>query len=199
VKHLLRCLSGAAFVILAATFGCLVDPDKPCGPNLVEAESGACVCPANWVAEDGECVACGAHQVVNDNACVCAEGYQRETGGDECVPEECEADCPCSASTECGVGELCDVYGSEQCISEPEGLGQACSSDADCADTAATYCEIFSTNTCQIEGCEQDGICPGDMACCDYAILGRALCIPADRLEGGACPAPGTLVEREEP
>jgi hypothetical protein len=101
---------------------------------------------------------------------------------------------------ECADDELCDVHDTQQCLPKPDGLGQGCASDADCAGTMATYCEIFSSSTCQVEGCaDEDGVCPGDMACCDFAILGRSLCIPADRLEMGQCPVPGELVERGQP
>jgi hypothetical protein len=76
----------------------------------------------------------------------------------------------------------------------------ACAAAEDCASSEATYCELFSSRTCQIQGCaERAGVCPGDLACCAYQILGTSLCIPADRLEAGQCPAPGQLIERQGP
>jgi hypothetical protein len=78
------------------------------------------------------------------------------------------------------------------------GLGRACSSASDCAATEATYCEAFRTRTCQVQGCQELlGRCPGDFACCDFAILGTSLCVASDALEAGQCPAPGQLVPRQ--
>lgn len=117
------------------------------------------------------------------------------------TPTEPTEDMPkCTSSTECAEGELCDVHETGQCQPAPGGLGSDCSSADDCAGTEATYCELFSTRTCQIEGCKElDGVCPGDMVCCEYAVLSNSLCVTADSLMDGQCPAPGTRVERGEP
>lgn len=124
------------------------------------------------------------------------------TGNDASpTPTEPTEDMPkCTSSTECAEGELCDVHETGQCQPAPGGLGSDCSSADDCAGTEATYCELFSTRTCQIEGCKElDGVCPGDMVCCEYAVLSNSLCVTADSLMDGQCPAPGTRVERGEP
>jgi hypothetical protein len=93
---------------------------------------------------------------------------------------------------------LCDVHDSGACVEPPEGLGQACQSAADCAGTGASYCELYSSLTCVIEGCKDDGgRCPGDMQCCDFAILSRSLCVGIEALNDSACPAPGVNVQRE--
>jgi hypothetical protein len=105
----------------------------------------------------------------------------------------------CGSSAECAEDELCDVYGTEQCEPGPDGRGQHCDTADDCAGTEATYCEAFSTHTCQVQGCKENGgVCPGDMSCCDFAVLSTSLCVGADSLEMGQCPAPGMLIEREE-
>ncbi len=197
---------------------CLID-DHVCGERLVEDGEGACVCPEGRVLSDGDCKKCGRHEEAVDNTCTCEDGYSRSSQGD-CEPvtedvtdssQECEgSDCDqeetagatedpeCIASSECDEDELCDVFDTGTCIPHPEGLGDECSSSDDCAGTEAEYCEVFSTRTCQIEGCkERGGVCPGDMSCCDFAILSASLCVPADNLEGGQCPAPGQLVPRD--
>lgn len=186
---------------------CLVDPDNPCGDQLVEADNGSCVCPDGQVVEEGHCVDCGTHELVEAGKCVCEVGYARGSASADCEPapepEDCEdgsdcAEASCESSEVCPEGMLCDVYDTGQCVAEPDGLGMSCESDDDCAGTEATYCEVFSTLTCVIQGCaENSGICPGDMACCDFAILGRSLCVGIADLTDGDCPAPGELIERE--
>jgi hypothetical protein len=183
---------------------CLVDADAPCGDVFVEADDGSCMCPEGTV-PGGErgCSACGEHEIVSGVQCVCEEGFARTSSDEACLesqPEpECEGQCACETSEDCPQGQLCDIHASELCVAPPDGLGQSCSNSSDCTDTEATYCETFSSNTCQIEGCaEANGVCPGDMACCDYSVLARSLCIPAANLEAGACPAPGVLIERED-
>ncbi len=217
---MLRAVGGMACIGVLST-SCLVDDDNLCGERWVEADDGSCVCPDDSIVVDGECRRCGSHEEPRDNACVCEEGYARSDDGD-CAPEAPAAegcaggDCDegasnseagatdaelggaeCSSSAECEDDELCDVYSSRACVPWPDGYGSPCSSDDDCAGTEAEYCELFSSQTCQIDGCKElNGTCPGDLACCDFAILGRSLCIPMDQLQDGACPAPGQLVER---
>ncbi len=187
----------------------------------MEREDGACVCPPDEIAERGRCVGCGSNERAVDGACVCKSGFDRATDGScqerpadagvgrddaggsaECDSGVCtptgEPAATCVESVDCAEDELCDVHDSSQCVSKPAGLGLSCESDADCADSEATYCEVYSSSTCQIQGCaERAGVCPGDMACCDFAVLARSLCIPASRLDAGECPAPGELVERQ--
>jgi hypothetical protein len=197
---------------IAAAGGCLVDEGDPCGTGgFVVAGDRACVCPAGSVPVAGRCQPCAEHELASGSACVCEEGYVRDAtrrcalvsasptpdaggGGGELVGAAC------TSSTGCAAGALCDVYGSGRCEPAPAGLGMACSAAEDCASSEATYCELFSSRTCQIQGCAgRAGSCPGDLACCDYSILGTSLCIPADRLESGQCPAPGQLIERQAP
>lgn len=215
-----RLVTWLGFLATLGISACLVDPDAPCGEGFVERADGSCVCADEKIAQGGKCVACGKDERAESGACVCKLGFERSSSGvcRESMPDagtsggadagvRCDAaTCAsspaavanCESSAECADDELCDVHETAQCVSKPDGLGQSCSSDEDCADTEATYCEIFSSSTCQIEGCsERGGVCPGDMACCDFAVLARSLCIPASRLESGSCPAPGELVERQ--
>ena len=178
---------------------CLVDTEAPCGDVLIELADGSCGCPEGTLLSGRSCVTCGTHEVASSQGCVCEDGYVKSATTDDCEPEpSCTGDCPCASTGDCGSLELCDVYESGQCIPAPDGLGQDCNDSSDCAGTSATYCEAFSSHTCQVEGCgDNNGVCPGDMACCDYAVLGRSLCIPAAELSDAACPAPGVLIERE--
>lgn len=169
----------SAFEIMVSALGagllvsaCLVDMDEPCGESLVKNDAGACVCPDRTVPLDGKCRACGENEHPSGAQCVCDDGFARPAPEAACEPGEAEP--------------------------APDGLGQSCASDADCAGTAATYCDVFATLTCVIEGCkEQSGVCPGDMVCCDYAILSRSLCVPASALSNEECPAPGVRIDRE--
>lgn len=205
---------------------CLVDTSKVCGDNFVEAKDGTCVCPEDQVVKAGKCAKAdkpnkpapskddettsdqgadeddeaddGPPSTASDAAAANQDGAASNDAGP--VTEPTEAVPKCTSSTECAEGELCDVHDRGQCQPAPEGLGSDCSSADDCAGTEATYCELFSTRTCQIEGCKElDGVCPGDMVCCEYAVLSNSLCVTADSLMDGECPAPGTRVERGEP
>ena len=190
---------------------CLVDTEQPCGDRLVETESGACVCPEGTVSTEGRCSACGENEHAAGGQCVCNAGFGRSQSGASCAPSASPADCDpdsgqecpnesvvCESTADCAEPRLCDVYAGGQCVPPPEGLGQSCASDSDCAGTEATYCEVFSTLTCVVERCEEaNGVCPGDLVCCDYEILSRSLCVPPDALSDGNCPAPGVRIARE--
>lgn len=187
--------------------GCLVDSERPCGDELVENDAGACVCPNEQVPGASGCMRCGEHERVAGGQCVCDDGYSRASATARCEPVTDEPSCTgggcavegeCESSAECASPMLCDRYETGECVDPPEGLGQSCTSDADCAGTDATYCELYSSLTCVIQGCkEAGGRCPGDMQCCDFAILTRSLCVGIEALNDGACPAPGVNVERE--
>jgi hypothetical protein len=198
-------LATAASALLAS--GCLVDSDERCGDSLVENDIGACVCPNGQVPGDSGCVPCGENERAAGGQCVCEQGFSRtsatascELVTDEpgCTGSDCPVDGECASSADCASPMLCDLYGSGECVDPPMGLGDTCASDADCAGTDATYCELYQSLTCVIQGCKEDGgLCPGDMQCCDFAILSRSLCVGVEALNDGACPAPGVNVERE--
>ncbi len=174
-----------AFLLASSLGGCLVDPGAPCGDWLRETESGACVCPA------------GLSPL--GNACVADDPAPDESSA---ADPECTAGsaCECQSSRDCPGGELCDTLGSGRCAPAPSGLGNTCTASADCASGEATFCDLFATRSCQVQGClELMGVCPGDYICCNYAILSTSLCIPADSSPDGGCPAPGQRVMRSGP
>jgi hypothetical protein len=205
-----------AYASAGLTLGCLVDLDAPCGEGFVPNGSGGCTCLPDSVVVAGQCTPCDAHSHPSGQSCVCDRGFEQVGGRGACVAEadppaqSLDASTPgadsapplsntCSASIECSAGQLCDVHGSKTCVASPDGLGISCKASADCAATEATYCDTFSTHTCQLQGCkDQAGVCAGDLTCCDYAILGTSLCVPPESLQAGECPAPGQLIPRED-
>ena len=167
-----------AFLLATALCGCLVDSDSPCGDHLQVNASGACECPTGFTAVDGACV----------------EVAEEAAMASDCVAG---AACACESSADCPDGELCDRFGSRSCSAAPVGLGQSCSGPADCAAGEASFCDVFASHSCQVQGCaDRAGVCPGDYICCNYVPLSTSLCIPADTSPDGACPAPGQLVMR---
>jgi hypothetical protein len=198
--------AGIWLVGVASVVGCLVDPDAPCGKQFSQSSDGACACPEGSIVVGGACSPCAEHQHSEGNQCICDEGYEAAAGSPECVALTDEPSEPvvsaaggCSSSAECGAGLLCDVYGSRECVAAPNGFGRACARASDCEGSEATFCDTFASRTCQVQGCaELSGVCPGDMICCNYAILSTSLCIPTDHAPGGQCPAPGERVMRSE-
>ena len=169
-----------ALLLATGMWGCLVDSDAPCGDHLQLDVAGACVCPEGSAPSGLDCVPVPA-ETVDEGAAACEVG----------------AGCACTSSRGCPPGELCDRYGSQHCVAAPSGLGAPCSGAADCAGSEANFCESFSSRTCQVQGCAaRAGVCPGDLLCCDYAVISTSLCIPSDAAPDGGCPAPGQLVMR---
>jgi len=168
----------------------------------VEAADGTCACPEGSVPALNHCAPCGEHELARAGVCECEDGYARATSSAPCTESDTgsvELGDSCTASVECAGDALCDVHGAGVCSAPPAGYGQPCTRADDCAATEATYCDTFSSHTCQLQGCKQaGGRCAGDLACCDFGVIGVSLCIPADALDEGECPAPGELVPREE-
>jgi hypothetical protein len=160
------------------------------------------------------CVACGEHQIGSATGCVCEQGYTPSDDG-ACVPlpggigVACSETQPCTDSTfnycqiekdgsgycttsnctsptDCIGGYACDTSGpTSVCKRPPAGLGLSCTSNADCAGTEATYCDVFFSHICLVQGCTvAPNNCFTGWDCCDLTMYGVAepLCIPA-----GAC------------
>ena len=209
-------------VIASALAGCIVeDGDKACGPHQVKVSSdGAryCECAPGFVLDpkdEHRCIACGENEESVNGECQCSEGYARpsegapcgtSTLGVACSPSEpCVGEFPictdegycsfegCKSSSDCLLpGWLCTAG---VCKKPPEGYGKECSATADCAGTAATYCDTFRTHTCLVEGCGKGKACPADWGCCDLSPFApMPLCFEQKDLMNGNCPI-GVLVE----
>jgi hypothetical protein len=64
-------------------------------------------------------------------------------------------------------------------------MTKPCTSEADCAGTEATYCDIFVSRSCLVQGCSLDpDNCFEGWECCDLSAFGipMPLCLPL-----GAC------------
>jgi len=162
------------------------------------------------------CVACAEHEVASNDACVCEEGYKQPTPGAACasVPDAlglaCESDKDCTDATydtchvlddgtgyctnvdcaagECTGGYACDTVASPSyCARPPDGAGKSCAGDQDCAATQATWCDVYSSHVCYVEGCALDGNdCPGK-ECCDLAIASGGLLKKTICVDSGTC------------
>lgn len=76
--------------------------------------------------------------------------------------------------------------------SGPEGLGTPCTSNADCAGTEATFCDMLITGGCLVEGCALDGTdCAVGYECQDLSTFGAAgtVCVAATcNVDADDCP-----------
>ncbi len=217
-----------ALVVTAwLTPACLVDLDDRCGKNQTyDADADLCHCDAAFARQGNECVPCGDNEVGSGAGCVCAPGFTRASANAPCLEaaslgqactadEECGADfshcalegeegyctrADCETAADCPEDYGCNTRARPSfCERPPEGLGTACSDSADCADFPAAYCETVIAGACLVNDCAPDpDKCHGDWVCCDIALLSQSLCIPPSELEGGNCPAGGSLVPRSE-
>jgi hypothetical protein len=213
----------AGFLLtLALLPSCLVDPERRCGAHPV-LQGELCACETGYGLTGNQCLACGEHEVGSLSGCECAPGFGRTDPTLPCTATDalgqaCSADSGCSdalfdycasadqngyctrpdcqSSADCSNDYSCNTRGARSfCQRPPTGFGTACQSTADCAGFEASYCEALSSHSCLLNGCKADpSECPGDWSCCDIALLGQALCLPASELSNGQCPAGGTLI-----
>ena len=159
-----------------------------CGPNEVSGPSG-CQCapgysrPAPGAACEAAPSGLGADCDVDSEPCT-------DPAFPHCQPVDgtsgyCTTS-DCTSSADCDGGYACDASESPSyCRRPPLGAGMPCTSNDDCAGTEATYCDVFVSGTCLVEGCTVD---PNDYfegtECCDLSAFGIPLpiCIPE-----GAC------------
>ena len=86
---------------------------------------------------------CGPNQVLwdNDRLCVCAEGFTYTAKG--CV---------------------------EGLPPDATGSGKACTSDADCAGQAASFCELVVSRSCLVPNCTTaPDNCQAGFECCPFS------------------------------
>jgi hypothetical protein len=188
---------------------CLFDPDDRCGENqVVLGENLRCVCAEGYARTEAGCVACGEHEMVTPTGCACEDGYVRPTANAACVPQgslgsECDDDAPCNdpvysycepeggyctntdceSSEDCQGGYACDTSADPAiCRRPPTGLGVSCTSDADCADYDATFCDLVVARQCLVQGCTvEPNDCFEGYTCCDFKpFVPQPICIPGN-------------------
>jgi hypothetical protein len=99
-----------------------------------------------------------------------------------------EGYCTTSGCTggDCTGGYACDLGATPSyCKRPPKGLSMSCTSNADCAGTEATYCDMYQSHSCLVEGCTvSPDSCFEGWDCCDLSAFGvpMPVCIPQ-----GAC------------
>jgi hypothetical protein len=219
-----RRFAALPFILLLTSVSCVYDADDRCGENQVY-EDGHCACAAGFGLYEQECRSCEENEVGNPTGpCECEDGLVRAGEGEPCIEAvgmTCSVDDDCTNSefshcqleddsgyctkADCTAGGD-DCPGSYACNDRsdpafcerpPTGLGTACSSNEDCAEFEAAYCESITQQACVVEGCAADpAICHGDWVCCDITIIDASFCTPPEELENGECPGGGTLVPR---
>jgi hypothetical protein len=199
-------------VLGASQAGCLYDSEKPCGDDFaVYGDNIRCVCPEGTAYTATGCVACGENEVAGATGCVCKDGYSRPTPdaacaetpsglGADCDPEAPACEAPydhcepaagggycttsdCTTGADCEGGYVCSE--ASVCQRPPVGLGTPCTGPADCAGTEATFCDMFVTHACQVQGCQlEPNNCFSGYECCDLSGFGvpEPLCVAT-----GAC------------
>jgi hypothetical protein len=163
---------------------------------------------------------CGANEDAQNGNCVCIPGYAKAMEGAVCeiaaVGAACTGDEGCPASfpycatdgtdrycsvqgcspTSCPSGYACEQgSAATYCGKLPVGLGEACTSDADCTKEAK-FCDTMMSHKCVLKDCVTKAItCPGFYGCCDLSMLvpNFSLCFAPEALVGGKCPV-GNLV-----
>ena len=208
--------------------GCVYDDDDRCGEHQVlEGDACVCTPEDTTELVGNQCIPCEANEVTFDGVCDCEEGYIR-SGAGVCIVDEfaglgeaCESDddCPpnganvcatddlgsycttsgCEAASDCPLPYGCETEAEEpHCVRAPSGLDEECTSQDECGDFEANYCETMIENKCKVRCGDDPGVCHGDWACCDYsALIGAALCVSSSDLADGACPFGGELLEAE--
>jgi hypothetical protein len=93
---------------------------------------------------------------------------------------------PCTASSQCASGQICDRG---RCLwPQSLGLGEACERDMDCA---SAVCGVSGQESLCTQLCDpMDSDCPAGFACLPAA--DRGACWPVDRAAGGCCSSAGS-------
>lgn len=197
--------------------GCFYDSDERCdSTQRFDEAAGVCICREGSVPGAHGCVSCGEHESAQGDSCLCVEGYARPAEGGACalIPDALGAECDpaapacdaryptchassdasgyctteCVSSADCSGGFACDTTKSPSyCQRPPLGVGQKCTTSADCASFEATYCESIQSHVCLVQGCTKapNSCFPGN-DCCDLTSVGLpTVCVPT-----GTCPFP---------
>lgn len=148
---------GMAWAMLALA-ACVYDSSERCGAAMTFVEStNSCVCNPNAVAVPGGCQLCAADEVAVDGVCTCAAGSCNKR---------------CASNADCGAAYTCATWDAEPTCRTFEGVGDACTSAADCTGDA-NFCDTFQTHSCGIAGCSLTANdCPRGTMCCDFSSFG---------------------------
>jgi hypothetical protein len=216
-ERLWQAVGRGCLLVFVFASGCFYDSDHRCdSTQRFDDAAGVCICREGSVPGAHGCISCGEHETAQGDNCVCVEGYAKPAEGGACalIPEalgaECDPTAPacdsrypschatsnalgyctteCTSSAECTGGFVCDTSGNPPyCQRPPVGVGQKCTSNADCASFEATYCESLQSHVCLVQGCTKtpNDCFPGN-DCCDLTSVGLpTVCVPA-----GTCPFP---------
>jgi hypothetical protein len=140
---------------------------------------------------------CGENQRFSeaDQLCVCRNGFTVTAEG--CRPASAA---PAPAGDD--VSEDGGAAGEDE-PAGPEGLGEPCTTNADCAGTDATFCDTLITQSCLVEGCALGGSdCLPGYECQDLSMFGAAgnVCVAAVcDLAANDCPEGFTCCEAPIP
>lgn len=190
--------------------GCIIDNKHKCGPDEVLVGEYLCTCPDGTVFTPTGCVPCGDHEIASPTGCICEDGYGRSSPTDACaeIPpalgNACTTDTDCPSPYHCqmsAVGGYCTVTGCSDvapcpgsyncnqtanpayCQRPPVGHNKPCTTATDCANTEATFCDTFVTQSCLVQDCTltPDNCFPGS-ECCNLSSFGLPnLCVEAGK------------------
>mgnify|MGYP000467282402 CR=1 FL=1 len=206
-------------VCLAAFASCVYDPNARCGENQQFVEDacvcvnnaaltslGCVSCGENEMSTGSACSCVAGYERVSAGAACTALtsklGVACDTGNAPCTDPKysvCHVvsgtagyctEQGCSDANPCSGSYACDTNATPTfCRRPPVGVGKTCSSDADCATTEATFCEVFQTHQCLVQSCTSTpNSCFPGQECCTIAPLKKSLCLPP----GGCAQAGGS-------
>ncbi len=180
------CVCKAGYGRASAAAACVA-----CGENEVTNATGACECVSGFAKASPEAacavVSAGLGADCDSAATPCTDATYNychtvsATAG-YCTKQGCASDADCTA------GYACDLTSTPAyCRRPPVGFGKVCTSDADCAGTEATYCDLFVTKSCLVQGCTlTPDNCFTGTECCNLSAYGipQPLCV---LLSAGGC------------
>ena len=199
--------SGLLSLALSA---CVYDGSQRCGPHQVLLTDDRCACDDGYVPGTSGCVPCGDDERESNGECVCVDGYARPAEGAACevIPAELGTACDtesapcaagkypvchvtdgtqgyctsvCSSSTDCDGGYRCHLDDADSyCRRPPLGYGKSCTTDDECADGDATFCETLQSHLCLVPcAAGKTNVCFEGEVCCDFTVF-QPICVPQD-------------------
>lgn len=158
----------------------------PCGQNETTGATGACECKAGFgrTSPQEPCVRFSALGLECDTqATPCADATYSYCHAASGTAGYCTSQ-GCATSADCEGGYTCSTAISPSYCHQPfsaaVGVGKPCTTDADCAGTEATYCDLFVTFGCLVQGCTlAPDNCPTGYECCDLSayMVPQPLCV----------------------